>query len=671
MPNNKSTKAMVLFVGFYAFIGMFILATIDVDRSGRFLLALGYALTGVVVFLLFYYRQKNIQTMEELDSAIKEKKVLRLKNMDFMRLTGETDTFIWEFDLTGRYTYVSSNVRDILGYESHEIVGKRYVWNLHPDKEQSEVKDVVLRTLKTEELVMGYENPMVTKDGKTVWMMSTGFPLYDEDGNLYGYQGWDTDVTHRKHVEEALKESEKKFRSIFENMEEALVINEMIYDQNGKAVNYRIIDANTSYEEQTGLKLDDVRGKPITEVFNTDEPPYMDIHKEVAENGGAQAFTRYFAPLKKYYRISVFSPKNGQTASIFIDLSKERKFEETIDFLSYRDKLTKLYNRRYYEENIPFITQKAKMPLSVLLCDLNALKIANDAFGHKIGDQVIETAASLLKNHAPKGSTLCRIGGDEFVMLMPNTPFEEAKEVMKAIKTESREVRINNLEISISFGLQTMLSDDEDFKTVYNLAEAKMYRYKLDEGPKVRERMLGLIEKTLHDRYKGELDHAQNVREYAVSLGKAIECSENELQRIDLTARYHDIGKIALDEEVLNKPGALTDYERIGVQRHPETGYRILSTMPKLAEISEYILSHHENYDGSGYPKGEKAEQIPKISRILRICDAYDAMTSFRFYRDTVDQDEAIAELQRCKGTNFDPHLVDVFVEQVLRSQTK
>ncbi len=664
--NGRRTYAMLVFIVFYAFIGMFILAAIDTNRVGRLLLALGYGLTGVVVFLLLYFWKVNVRMGEQLENAVKEKKTLRLRNMDCSRWAEGTDTIIWEFDLKGRYTYMSPNVQEILGYRVDEIVGKRHVWDLHPDKEASEVRKVVSKTLETEELVTGFENPMVSKDGDVVWMMSTGFPLYDEHGNLLGYQGWDTNISDRKVVEDELMESEKKFRSLFENMEEALVINELIYDENGEAVNYRIVDANDSYEEQTGLKVEDVRGKPVDEVFNTDEPPYMDIHKEVAQSGGAQAFTRYFAPLKKYFRISVFSPKKGQTASIFIDLSKERKFEETIDFLSYRDKLTKLHNRRYYEENIPFITQKAQMPLSVLLSDLNALKIANDAFGHQVGDQVIETAANLLEKHAPKHSTLCRIGGDEFIMLMPNTPREDAKQVMKAIKAESKQIHVDKVEVSISLGLATMQTDNEDFSALYKLAEAKMYRYKLDEGPKVRERLLALIEKTLFERYRGEQDHSDNVRRYAQRLAETVGCSEHELKKVDLAARYHDIGKIALDENILNKEGALSEYEWIDVKRHSEIAYRILSGIPRLAEVSEYILSHHENYDGTGYPKREKGKDIPKISRILRICDAYDAMTSFRFYRDTLDQEAAIEELKRCKGKDFDPELVDHFVEQVL-----
>ncbi len=586
--------------------------------------------------------------------------------IDITRLVRDTQTIVWETDEKYVYRYVSDNVTTILGYTSEEITGKKTVWDLHPQGKDSDTYKTAMRMNEKREALVSYENPMRAKDGSVLWVLSTSLPLYDKEGRFIGFRGWDTNITERREMVQKLAESERRFRLLFENMGEAMVIYNLVRDERGRIVNYEFADANPAYEEQAGLTIEEVRGLTIDKVFNTAKPPYLDIIQLVALEGEAQTIRRYFSPLGKHYQISFFRPQKESIAAIFVDVTKEKEIEEKIEFLSYHDILTKLKNRRYYEEKIPFVTQEAQLPLSILLCDLNALKVANDAYGHAHGDKVIKAAARILEKHAPENATLARIGGDEFIVLMPSTSREDAKKVMFAMKEESHETSVDDVHVSISFGLACREDTRDSFETVYKRAEANMYRYKLHEGPIVRRKLLRTIDGQLEKAYAFEKNHAQNVHDYAVALGKAARLSERETEKLSLAAKYHDIGKVALSPEMLKKEGPLSEFEWIEVQRHSEIGYRILASITEMADIAEVVLAHHENIDGTGYPKGMEGSAIPPGAKIIRIADAFDAMTSPRSYKPAMTIPEAIAELESYKGSYFDEQLVDLFVNEVL-----
>ena len=194
-----------------------------------------------------------------------------------------------------------------------------------------------------------------------------------------------------------------------------------------------------------------------------------------------------------------------------------------------------------------------------------------------------------------------------------------------------------------------------------------MYNNKVIE----RQSMLAsIIDTTLYKHVEKNANrgtHSNRVSQLCRYLGMALELSDIDIYKLEVSGLFHDIGKIAIQDYILNKKGPLTVQEWNEIMRHPEIGYWILSTSLEMSDIANYVLYHHERYDGSGYPKGLKREEIPLLSRIIAIADSYDAMTNQRSYKETLDQDMAVNELIINKGKQFDPDIVDVFIEKVLK----
>lgn len=194
-----------------------------------------------------------------------------------------------------------------------------------------------------------------------------------------------------------------------------------------------------------------------------------------------------------------------------------------------------------------------------------------------------------------------------------------------------------------------------------------MYRMKLSEGSSMRSKTIDLIIATLYEKNEREMFHSKRVSGLCEKLAKAYGLESEQVAQARNAGLMHDIGKIGVNEEILNKEGKLTDEELKEVQRHSEIGYRILSSVNELSEIAEHILMHHERPDGTGYPKGLSNDEVSSIAKIINICDSYDAMTGPRTYRKVLSKEEAIDELHRCKGTQFDVELVNLFVNKVLQ----
>lgn len=376
----------------------------------------------------------------------------------------------------------------------------------------------------------------------------------------------------------------------------------------------------------------------------------------------------YRLPIKEkegFYvlRKSINSVLN-KTEELFHKLEIE---EKKLEYLSYNDQLTGLYNRRFFEEELNRLDVERNLPITLILGDVNGLKLINDSFGHLMGDDLLKKVAEAIKKGCREDDIIARLGGDEFVVLLPKTDALQAEQIVKRIKTVAADEKIGSMDLSISFGFQTKTNAEETMREVFKKAEDYMYREKLFESPSMRGKTINAIINTLHEKNEREEQHSQRVSELSKSIGKAIGLTEREVQELKTAGLLHDIGKIAIDEKILNKPGKLTKNEWQEIKQHPEKGYRILSTVNDMSEIADYVLFHHERWDGKGYPKGLKGKEIPLMSRILSVADAYDAMTSSRSYRNKMDEEIAIEELRKNVNIQFDPEIVSVFIEKVLK----
>ncbi|NCA92790.1 diguanylate cyclase, partial [bacterium] len=334
------------------------------------------------------------------------------------------------------------------------------------------------------------------------------------------------------------------------------------------------------------------------------------------------------------------------------------------EYLSYHDQLTGLYNRRYFEQEISNLDNEDNYPLTLALLDINGLKLTNDAFGHLSGDLALQMVSTILKDNCKKNDSVSRIGGDEFVMLFPNTNYDEAEKIMKKIEKETSLQKVSGVNLSISYGWSTKQHQDTtSIMDLFIKAEDEMYSQKLSESQSMRHRTIDIIMNTLFEKSPREESHSKRVAAFSGKVGKALGLREQEIHELRTAGLLHDIGKIIIQDDILNNPGALSPDELKIIKKHSETGYKILSSVNEFANIAVSILQHHERVDGKGYPMGIGGSDIVLYAKIICIADAYDAMTSDRPYRRAMKKEDALKELKLNAGKQFDQNLTDIFVD--------
>lgn len=342
--------------------------------------------------------------------------------------------------------------------------------------------------------------------------------------------------------------------------------------------------------------------------------------------------------------------------------------EEQIHYLSYHDKLTGLYNRAFFEEELKRLDNNRHLPLSIIMGDVNGLKIVNDVFGHLAGDKMLQSIAEILKTSCRKGDIIARWGGDEFIILLPNTSDVIAEEIIDRIYSNCKDKELDMQYANISLGYAIKNSSDEDILKVLVEAENNMYKNKLIDGKKVRDTIISSMIQYLFDGNYEIKYHINRIKNYSLALANRLNLSNCDKNKLILLADVHDIGKISVPKEILDKPSILNESEWDEIKKHPETGYRIAKSIPELSHVAELILYHHERWDGKGYPHGLKGEKIPLLSRIFSVVDVYDAITQDKPHRKAISLNEAIDFLLKNKGTQFDPYIVDSFVKILLQN---
>ncbi len=346
---------------------------------------------------------------------------------------------------------------------------------------------------------------------------------------------------------------------------------------------------------------------------------------------------------------------------LIFDITPRKKRDIENRYLTEHDLMTGLYNRGFFQQEKLRLNSESSLPLAVIIANINGVRLINDAFGHTEGDKLIIATAKIIKSLCRPEDVLSRTGGDEFGILLPRTDFMTAFDLVKSIKKAFMEYEADFISLSLGFAVKTDARENID--QVYKSAEEYMYKQKLLDRKSSHSAILSSIKATLFARSQETEEHAERLAKLSVNMGAKLNLTQTKLDELELLAILHDIGKIGIDDRILNKPGKLSEEEWKVMKKHPEIGFRIAMSSPVFQPIAECILFHHERWDGGGYPHGLKGDQIPLLSRILAVSDAYDAMTQDRPYRHAMASRDAITEIRDNSGTQFDPEVVRIFVE--------
>ena len=356
--------------------------------------------------------------------------------------------------------------------------------------------------------------------------------------------------------------------------------------------------------------------------------------------------------------------------------------------LALTDPLTGLGNHRSFHERLQrelVVAEEAGTSLALCLVDFDNLKSVNDRFGHPVGDLVLGQVASRLR----QGGESFRLGGDEFAVLLPSHDERMATAVARSIVERVAALQVEGVgEVTVSAGVATYPTHGTGRDELIRLADSALYWAKKDGKNRVRAyaaesilranleqvadtpdraaqyRAAESLAKAVDDRDAYTGSHSQRVGDYSARIARRLGADEPAIELTRLAGNLHDLGKLAIPEEVLRKPTTLSEAERLMLERHPQIGYRMLESLG-VQPVAAWVLHHHERWDGAGYPNKLAGDQIPLGARIIFVADAFDAMTSDRAYRRAIPKRDALAELQRCAGTQFDPEVVKALADEL------
>jgi diguanylate cyclase (GGDEF)-like protein/putative nucleotidyltransferase with HDIG domain len=351
------------------------------------------------------------------------------------------------------------------------------------------------------------------------------------------------------------------------------------------------------------------------------------------------------------------------------------------------DPLTGLLNSRGALDVLQTATETAALDgksVSVLLGDINGFKLFNDTYGHVSGDQVLTLIASIFRTCFEQVGSAARYGGDEFLIILPN--FEKQAAIDLARQAADRLGRAEfsgptgTVPISMSIGVATYPEDSTSISALIAIADSAMYAAKNQVDRKtvvvssVPETHFGVLEglvMAVHAKDKYTKDHCDIVAEYAVKLAVSLNLPEESKRALSIAGLLHDIGKLVIPDEILKKPSRLTPAEQDVMRQHVRVGEALIREVPQLREVQQAVACHHEHYDGGGYPRGLKGEEIPLLGRVIGIADAYSAMCLDRPYRKALRHDQILNVYVKDDGKQFDPEIADVFVKLILEEQLR
>ncbi len=630
----------------------------------------------------------------------------RKAKSNYMTLAESSPTGIYIYQDQG-LKFVNKRFVEMFGYAKEELIGMgNWDWGVIHPLDRKTLRKQAEKRLKGEDVPSRYECRGITKDGRTLWLevRATAIEYQGRPAILINAQ----DVTERRQAEEATKLAHAELNQIFNTAADGM----RVIDRD-----FNVLRINETLLTLLGITKDEAVGKkcyevfhgplchtsncPLTRILSGEQRVECNVEKE--RNDGVR--------IPCILTATFFREIGGEVIGIvesFKDITEHKSMEEALrtseqryknlykktKVLAERDSLTDLFNRRRIGEFLENEIERAKRKeevFSVMMLDVDDLKLINDAYGHVVGDRLLVNVAKALKNSCRSVDLIGRYGGDEFMIILPHTHGEKAGVIAQRIceKIRQQGLKINgirNIPIRLSIGVATYPFDSMVPKELITLADRRMYESKqsgetvvsvsipgVKEYLAAKEPTLSVLEGLVtavdgKDHYTKA--HSELVTKFSLSLGKELNLSHEEMEALRIAGLLHDIGKIGIPENILKKPGPLETKEFELIKQHPRLGAMMLDGPPPHREyVIDAINYHHERYDGKGYPGGLKGEEIPLLARIIGIVDAYCAMITDRPYRKALTQEEAIAELKKGAGTQFDPELVAKFIKCIKESK--
>lgn len=500
-------------------------------------------------------------------------------------------------------------------------------------------KEVTL-TGEAKNHVLSYHNPI----RGNVYQMFHIFRM--ADGTIVSMF---SDYTAIKNSELSVNQERNQYLSTIQNIYDAII---------SVDTDNQIQIMNNAACELSGWSTPASKGKILSEVFPL-HPLDRSINYPFTPNQEALMLKRNDGSvryvLKRESPVSIDQTPMGNVI-ILQDITTEMEHRKKEIYLLYHDPLTGVYNRSYMDYQS--LKQSFPKPSVVFLADVNGLRHINNTLGFQIGDKLLKTVSEILTAVLPANTILARTGEDDFTAVLPGKGSRDADEVAHKLH-----VALKEHNVSVSIGYSVLGEDTENFTEALNQAQDFLNSTKVLDVSSLRNSAIVSLLTTLQVKSHETEEHCQRLRDLSIRIGRKIGLGERDIKSLEILSILHDVGKIIVPERILDKPGKLTDEEWEVMKQHPDHGYEICRSTPELSGVAKLVLSHHERYDGKGYPQGLSGDDIPLLSRIIALADSYDAMTNNRVYRNALSWEEAKQELIKNRGTQFDPTLCDVFLE--------
>ncbi|MFA5338651.1 MAG: PAS domain S-box protein [Candidatus Omnitrophota bacterium] len=628
----------------------------------------------------------------------------------------------WLKDKESRFIAVNEPFSRACGVAPKDLVGKNDfdIWPRNLSESYRADDAEVIRTGRRKII----EEPMHNKDGKVQWIETIKTPIFNEKGEVIGTTGIARDITVRKKLEFQLKESEEKFRRIFESANDAIFIADL---RTGE-----ILDVNKAAENLIGRPRKELVGVNQTKLHPSEESESykekfysmtsdaQEMKNSLNPSLEAEIFNSRGERVPVYISVSVFEIGGRKVAQgIFRDISELKRIErekKEAEALALIDPHTQLYNYRYLQRRLHSefeLSKRRATPLSILMVDIDYFKSVNDTYGHEYGDTVLQEFAIVLQ-HASRGiDIVTRFEGEGFAIILPDTEEKGALAFADRIQRIMKKHRFGASKVKLRISIGICSYPEDGIATVDQLLTTadKCVRLAKEQGgdtisvssqlrkkktapipvdPDSQKRVNNITNKFVDLLRRNRLntieavyalahtvgaknayteEHSEEMVKLSTEVGKKMNLTDQELDDLKHGAMLHDIGKLGVSEKILLKRGKLTKKEFEVIKKHPQIGADIIRPVHFLKDVVPIILHHHERYDGYGYGSKLKGDEIPIGARIIAVVDVYQALVSNRPYRKAYSKREALKIIREESGTHFDPKIVAIFMEIVTKEK--